>query len=143
MAAVYDKMGIRFQYPENWALDENDALEGDDSVTVYSPGGAFWSVTVHPRYRDPAELARAALEAMQQEYEGLESEPVEEAVLGYDLAGYDLNFFYLDLTSTSLIRGVRAGRATLLIFCQADDREFEKVGQVFQAMTVSLLKSVG
>lgn len=142
MPAVYDKMGIRFQYPENWTLDEKDALEGEESVTVYSPGGAFWSVVVHPRYRDPAELAKAALEAMQQEYEGLESQPVEETILGSDLVGYDLNFFYLDLTSTSLIRGVRARNATLLIFCQADDREFEQIDRVFQAMTISLLKSV-
>jgi hypothetical protein len=84
MAAVYDKLGIRFQYPENWTLDEKDALEGEESVTVYSPGGAFWSVVVHPRYRDPGDLAKAALEAMQQEYEGLESEPVEETVAGHD-----------------------------------------------------------
>jgi hypothetical protein len=39
-----------------------------------------------------------------------------------------------------LVRAVRAGKSTLLIFSQADDREFEQIGKVFQAMTVSLLK---
>jgi hypothetical protein len=142
MAAVYDKMGIRFQYPENWTLDEKDAMEGEESVTVYSPGGGFWSVVVHPRYRDPAELAEAAVEALKQEYEGIESEPVTETVADYELSGYDMNFFYLDLTVTSIVRGVRAGNLTLLIYCQADDREFVQNGKVFQAITFSLLKAV-
>ena len=60
MPAVYDKMGIRFLYPDNWQLDEEEALHGDQSVTVYSPGGAFWSIVLHPRSTDPAELLRMA-----------------------------------------------------------------------------------
>ena len=39
MAAIFDKLGIRFQYPENWTLDESEALAGDQAVTVFSPGG--------------------------------------------------------------------------------------------------------
>ena len=57
MPAVYDKMGIRFLYPDNWALDEEDALQGNQSVSVYSPEGAFWSIVLHPKHADPAELA--------------------------------------------------------------------------------------
>jgi len=57
MPAKFDKMGISFQYPENWTLDEEDALQGRDSVTVYTPGGGFWSVAVHPSTTDPDQLA--------------------------------------------------------------------------------------
>ena len=60
MPATFEKLGISFQYPENWTLDEQDALAGRKSVTVYSPGGAFWTVAVHSKAADPAELARDA-----------------------------------------------------------------------------------
>ena len=64
MPVSFNRMGISFQYPDNWTLDEQDALAGRKSVTVYSPGGAFWSVSIHPASADPVELSTAALETM-------------------------------------------------------------------------------
>ena len=55
MPAEFNKLGIRFLYPENWTLDEQEALEGNRSVTVYSPGGAFWSIAMHEPNVDPRE----------------------------------------------------------------------------------------
>ncbi len=142
MPAVFDKMGIHFQYPENWTLDEQDALAGNRSVTVYSPGGAFWSVGIHPRSTDPSRLAQAAVRAMSEEYEGMESEEARETIAGWDLVGYDLNFFYLDLTNTAKVRCVRADQATYSIFCQGEDREFDALRRVFEAITVSFLSTL-
>ena len=34
MPEKYEKLGISFQYPDNWTLDEEDALAGRNSVTV-------------------------------------------------------------------------------------------------------------
>jgi hypothetical protein len=140
MPAVFDKLGIRFQYPDNWTLDETEALEGNETVTVYSPGGAFWSIVIHPRGQSPAVLAEAAVKALRQEYEGIESEPVEETIAGQRIEGFDLNFFYLDLTSTAQVRSFGTDEATYLLLCQAEDREFAEIGPVFRAMTRSLLK---
>ncbi|MEE8452582.1 MAG: hypothetical protein V3R99_11730 [Thermoguttaceae bacterium] len=142
MPAKYEKLGISFQYPDNWTLDEGDAVAGRDSVTVYSPGGAFWSLAIHPRSADPRRLAEAAVDTMKQEYEQLEAEDVCESLAGHELIGYDLNFYYLDLTNTAHIRCLRSERQTLTVFCQAEDREFDRIKSVFQAMTVSLLSSV-
>jgi len=139
MPLEFDRLGISFQYPDNWVLDEEDALGGGRSVTVYSPGGGFWSVALHPRTADPAGMARAAVDAMKQEYEEVEVEDAREDVAGHDLVGYNLNFFYLDLTNTAQVRALRAGQSTLTIFCQAEDREFRRVHRVFEAMTTSLL----
>jgi len=139
MPAKFDKMGISFQYPENWTLDEEDALQGRDSVTVYTPGGGFWSVAVHPSTTDPDQLAQAAVDAMRQEYDSLEVEGAHEAVEGYELKGYDLNFYCLDLINTARVRCVRAGGGVYSVFCQAEDREFDQLALVFQAMTTSLL----
>ena len=61
MPCVYDKPGIHFLYPDNWTLDEEETPEGARSATVRSPGGAFWSITLHAPATDPRELSRAAL----------------------------------------------------------------------------------
>jgi hypothetical protein len=139
MPAIYEKLGIRFLYPDNWLLDEDDVLGGDPLVAVYSPGGAFWSVAVHPVETDPGELASAALRTLKAEYEDSESEPVSEEIGGETMSGFDVNFFYLDFTNTAIIRSFRTAEASCLVLCQAEDREFNEIGPVFRAITTSLL----
>ena len=142
MPARFDKLGISFQYPENWTLDDSDALLGRKSVTVYSPGGAFWSVAIHSGSATPAKLAAAVLDAMKKEYPGLEVDETIETVAGHDLIGYDLAFYYLDLINTAVVRSLRVGQISYTIFCQAEDRDFAKVRMVFQAMTTSLVSGL-
>jgi hypothetical protein len=139
MPAQFNRFGITFQYPENWSLDEADAVAGRESVTVNSPGGGFWSVAVHSRTSDPEELAGTVLAAMGEEYEGLESSPARETIAGCETVGYDLNFFCLDLTNTARVRCLRTSRRAYTIFCQAEDHEFDRIAPVFQAITTSLL----
>ena len=143
MPATFDNLGITFQYPENWQLDEEEMRGGQSAVTVLSPGGAFWSVAVHTTSADPARMAQAALDTMRKEYEGLEAEPVKEAIAGHELIGFDLNFIYLDLTNTAGVRSLRADGTTYTIFFQSEDREYGEVGLVFRAMTLSLLRELG
>ena len=47
MPAEFNNLGISFQYPDNWTLDDSDARLGRTSVTVYGRGGAFWSMAIH------------------------------------------------------------------------------------------------
>jgi hypothetical protein len=142
MPGEYNKMGIKFQYPESWTLDEDDAVAGRGSVTVYSPGGAFWSVSVHPHTADPHKLAKAAIKAMEEEYKEVEPEETQETIADREMIGYDLNFYYLDLISSAMVRCLRTNRATYAVFCQAEDREFDELRQVFLAMTTSLLQNL-
>ncbi len=142
MPAHFQKLGLSFLYPENWTLDEDDALAGNQSVTVYSPGGGFWSVAAHHGSANPQNLASAALDAMKKEYQDLEIEEVNETLTGRKMTGYDLNFFLFDFTNTAQIRSLRCNQTTYTIFCQAEDREFEQIQQVFQAMTISLLNGL-
>lgn len=142
MVATFDRLGISFQYPENWTLDDSDARQGVRAVAVYSPGGAFWSVMVHPTDAALHELLDSALAAMREEYAELESEPVTENIGGYESRGYDMNFYYLDLTSTARVRAIETPEAKLVVFCQADDTELAAVERVFAAMTVSLLRGL-
>ncbi len=142
MPAEFKKMGISFLYPDNWTLDEDDALAGRKSVTIYSPGGAFWSVSLHPTSTDPTQLAQAAVEVLRDEYPKVEADEARESMVGHELVGYDVSFYCLDLTNTAAIRCLRAGRRTLTIFYQAEDREFNEIEQVFRAMTTSLLNGL-
>jgi hypothetical protein len=139
MPRVFEKMGIRFLYPDNWTLDEEEALHGNRSVTVQSPSGAFWSVVLHARSTDPAQLADAALEALRAEYQDSDFDAVTEKVGEQQIAGYDFRFFYLDFVNTAVIRGFRTPTCSCLVLCQAEDREFDAIGPVFRAITTSLL----
>jgi hypothetical protein len=139
MPAKYQNGAIAFQYPENWVLEEDGLLAETPAVTVNSPGGGFWSVVAAPLSADPLNLIASILDAMKQEYEGLEVETVQENLAGQELSGYDLNFFCLDLTNTAQIRWAQCNGVVYTIFCQAEDREFERVARIFQAMTYSLL----
>ncbi len=140
MPKIYERLGLQFQYPDNWILDEEEALAGNHSVTVYSPTGAFWSVVVHPADADPLGLAAAAVRALKEEYPDLETVAVEEEVAGLRTTGFDMNFSYLDLTSTATVRvGHHLGK-TIAVVCQAEDRDYEQLSNVFRAITHSLLR---
>ena len=114
-------------------------MHGSRSVSVHSPGGAFWSIALHAPSTDPRELAKAALAALKAEYQDSEAEPARDRFGEQSVAGYDFSFFCLDFVNTAMIRGFRTPTATCLLLCQAEDREFEEIGPVFRAITASLL----
>jgi hypothetical protein len=147
MPAVYDSLGVRFMYPENWTLDDGSDDESppdarQNSVTVYSPGGAFWSLSIYPPNNSVTDLAAEVMRAMRSEYDNLDVATVSEGVEGQDLVGYDLNFIYLDLTNTAAVRALATGRATYVIYYQSEDRELANIKAVFDAMTASFLREV-
>jgi hypothetical protein len=142
MPAKFERLGIAFQYPDNWTLDDTDAVAGRRSVTVYSPGGAFWTVAIHPRSADPVQLVQAVVATIREEYKEIEMDEARETVLGHELIGYDLSFYYLDFVNSAQVRGLRTATATYTVYYQGEDREFDRIQQVFQAMTVSLLKEL-
>lgn len=137
MAAIYRKLGMHFAYPEGWELEESQSAPA--SVTVHSPGGAFWSITRYPVGTPPAELIGAALQRMREEYRQLDTESATETLQGRQLVGCNVNFFYFDLTNTAVFRSFRDPQGTYLIYYQAEDREFERLEAVFRAITISAL----
>jgi len=131
--------GLAFDYPDNWSVDTTDSAGGRAAITVYSPEGAFWSVSAHAPGGDPAELSQAVVGQMREEYRDLDSEAATEMVSGRNLPGYDLNFYCLDLTNTAAVRTLETVDAIYLFFCQAEDREWDRIAHVFRAMTTSFI----
>jgi hypothetical protein len=140
MEAHFDKFGIRFQYPDNWTMEADDVMRGQGAVSVYSPGGGFWSVTVHDPDQQPDQLLKAVLDAMRNMYEELDAEASQETINGRTVECCEMNFYYLDLTNTAKAHVLQSHRANYLVLCQAEDREFAELENVFAAMTVSLLR---
>ena len=123
--ATYDDHGIRFEYPGEWELEENDE---DDvmTVSIQSPEGlAFALVTVDESCPAPAEVADEALEAMREEYPGLDAVPALETIDGHPAVGHDVEFISLDMTNACAIRCFRTPRRTVLVFGQWSDLEAE------------------
>ncbi|MBN2296719.1 MAG: hypothetical protein JXM70_30115 [Pirellulales bacterium] len=142
MPKEYNKSGIHFQYPDNWQLDDTDTSSDCQTVSVFSPGGAFWTVSRHTRLADAKELAQAAVEAMRQEYAEIEVEAASETIADHELVGFNLSFYYVDLTNTAWIRSLRADRSTFTIFYQGEDHELKEIQAVMQAMTISFLQNL-
>ena len=142
MPLEYNKSGIRFHYPDNWELDDKVSSTDCQMVTAYSPGGAFWTVSRHTRAADTKELAKAAVDALRDEYAEIEVEEVGETLAGHELVGFEISFYYADLTNSASVRAARADRSTFTIFYQAEDREFAKLHDVFLAMTTNFLQNL-
>jgi len=143
MPAVFEQLGLRFEYPDNWSVDQFEEEEGDEQVVITSPNTAFWHLSKHPADAEVEPLFDEALAALRTEYSDMEVEPAAEDELeGYPLQGFDVRFICLDLTNTCWLRAVSTGSATYLLLCQAEDREFEQVRLVFHAMLASLLRNL-
>jgi hypothetical protein len=140
MPAIYDLDGLRFQYPENWVLADGDSDQLPRSITLHAPGGAFWSVDVHPHSIRPGDLLHEVVRGMQQEYSDLEQIPAPESIVGASADGLDLYFTCFDFIIAAKLRCLRHGHATYLFTYQAEDRDFDRLEPVFQAITISLLR---
>lgn len=145
--SVYNSEGIKFSYPSNWTLQE-DVLDDDtDIIMVTCPDESFWMLAIYPGDVDPDHAAKNVLGLMTGEYENIENIPVRRFIGERILHGYEMNFFYLDLTSTALVLGFREGDQTYIVYWQSCDRmavSSEKLAcsDVFEAMTVSLLDNL-
>ena len=142
MPASYDRFGIHFDYPDNWEVDSSDEQGDPASVTVASPSGAFWTVSIHPADADLSGLIDQVLCVLREEYDQLDVERVSQPLDDVELIGYDINFYCLDLISDATIRGFQTPRATYVMLCQAEDNEFQQFDLVFQAITISLLRDL-
>ena len=140
MPAKYDRDSLTFQYPENWELDEDPPNGIPRSISVTAQTGAFWCATVYSGETPLQDLTQQYLQTLEKEYEDLEQEPVEVAFPSETIPGTDLYFYCLDFLVRSRVLALSVGSRSVLLTWQAEDREFEQVEPVFQAISFSLLQ---
>ena len=141
MPAIFSRWGVRFAYPENWELDHPE-LEGGEAVSVASPSGAFWSLSIHSSDTSAEAAAEAILAGLEATYPGLDVEQIEEQLEEYTAVGYDVDFVCLDHINSAQVRVVSSPRGTLAMLWQAEDRDWTQLHQVFAAITTSLLRGL-
>jgi hypothetical protein len=127
--AVYDRHGIRFEYPQDWELDVTE--EGPLlTVEVVSPGGlAFALLTVDDDRPAASKLTDEALAALREEYPGLDASPALESIAGHRAVGHDVEFLSLDLTNSCVLRSFRTPRRTVFYLGQWSDLEGDDAGE--------------
>jgi hypothetical protein len=141
MPAVYEKFGVRFLYPENWSITDEEDDDWPRTVTLQSEETGFWTLHVYPPDQPIKPVVKELVEAIQEEFSDIEVLPTEET-LGETLTkGVDLAFFYLDLLVEAKIRSVHTPSATFIWLYQAESREFEAMERVFQAIALSMLQT--
>ena len=141
MPAIYENLGIRFLYPENWSVVDEERDGWPRSVTVQSPETSFWTLLVYPPRQASGPIIDHVIESIRETYEDLEVLEAKEVIGDIAASGVDICFFYLDLLVEAKIRVLSTPSATLLWHYQAESREFDKMEAVFQAMAVSLLQT--
>lgn len=142
MPAQYEKQELRFQYPDNWTLADEQWDEWPHVVSVQSPSGAFWTVHSFPPGSDPQSLTQEVLQTLRQEYGDVDSDVVVEDLLGNQAVGYGLDFYCLDFVVSAQALAVTIGNSTLLFVYQAEMREFSDLLPVFRAMMFSVAQSL-
>jgi hypothetical protein len=141
MPAVYENFGVRFLYPENWTITDEEDDGWPCSVTVQSQKTGFWALHLYPAGQELKPIVKELIEAIQTEFSDIEVLPAKETFGETQTTGVDLAFFYLDLLVEAKIRCLRTPSATLVWLYQAESREFEAMEPVFQAIAVSLLQT--
>lgn len=143
----YDDLGVRFIYPSNWFVQTETWDKGSYGITVDSPEGSFWSLAIYPKGVDLDDAAKQILGTLDAEYEEMDQAEVKRYVADRVLTGYEVNFFYLDLTSTALVLKFEDENRGYVVYWQTCDRlaltgENLSRSDVFDAMTHTLVSNL-
>ena len=141
MPAVYEHFGVRFLYPENWSVLDEETDEWPRTVTLQSEQTGFWTLQAFPPGQDAKQAVLAIIDTIREAYPDLEVLPAKETVGDTETKGVDIAFFYLDLLVEARIRTVKTPSGLLLWHYQAESREFDSVEPVFRAISTSLMQS--
>jgi hypothetical protein len=135
---IYEGHGVRFVYPSDWVLEVTEDGPVTNVDLQHPEGIAFLLVRTDLSCPDPTEVADLVLEAMQEEYPGLEASTVEDTIDQHSATGHDVEFVALDIPNAAAIRCFRTPRRTVLVFGQwselGQENLSESVGDVLSSI---------
>lgn len=143
MASTFQHGNLSFLYPENWLLSEVDS--GDESslqVMLESPTGGMWMLSATPAATNAAAAIDEAVDAINAQFEDVEWSEVKQPFYGFEAVGADGFFYSLDLLICAQIRSFKTLDRTIVVVIQSESRDFDKTSPVYDAITLSLLKSL-
>ena len=123
-------------------MDDADA-DLPFSVSVEAPdGNAFWSLHVYERDADPDELLKETVSNLNQTYPDLEISSYPGDFPKQVVAGLETMFYCLDFLVRVRLQVVSLETYQILLWLQAEDRDFDRLELVFKAISTSLLSSL-
>lgn len=137
MAALFERDGIRFRYPENWRLEREDTDSGW-TVSLQGPGTAFLVLSLDQDMPEVDQVAETALAALRDDYPDLEADEAVESIGGQPAIGHDIRFFSFDLTNSCWTRSFYGGGGTVLLMWQVNDLELDDNEPIFRAICASV-----
>ncbi len=134
---VCDSDGVRFQYPDDWELTREPSGR-DVTFHLQTPGTAFWSLTLLTSRPPAGDAVEAAVLAFREEYPEVDLYDGPELMLEGPAAGCELDFVYMDLVNSAVIRAESTSIFTALVIFQAETKEFETIQAAMDQVTASL-----
>lgn len=143
MTASYDRSGLKFLYPENWKITDQVDDSLPRAITLEAPGGsAIWAIHAYPGDDDFDHVLKSTLGPLRETYFDLEVTPIENELSDSDEPAVESLFFCLDFLVRAKIQIVKTPDNVLVFWYQGEDREFDNLEMVFQAISTSLLQSI-
>lgn len=139
MVKRYRHNRIQFSYPDNWELQPPDQAELPHEISVESPEGCLWMVTIFAATNDPKKLFNEALKSFSGNYQDFEYESLKTKGEPKPVKAVQAHFFCLDFLITAKIQVFVRRPFVYLIVQQAENRLYERSQDVFDAITMSLL----
>ena len=115
MTATYQKQDLKFIYPENWKLTQNDDQNLPWEVSLETPSGALLSINVFPADADQAQLVAGISNALSEQYEDAEITPASGPFHGHEATGADAYFYCLDFLVSARVRVIATDQYLSLI----------------------------
>ncbi|MCC6510310.1 MAG: hypothetical protein IT423_14495 [Pirellulaceae bacterium] len=142
MPKQYTGLGLTLFYPDSWAINEEASGENRPGMALETPGGSFMSIHLLSPEQDATDAIEEAAEAMNAEYEDVESETYEVDIAGQLCIGTIQRFYYLDFVITSKLLTVESENSVYLIQIQGEDRDMDQQSMVFDAILTSMVRSL-
>jgi hypothetical protein len=137
MDATYQFHGVKFRYPSDWEITEQQ-MDEQLSITVSSPLTAFWTLSLFPDCPEPDDVVETVLAAFQEEYSEMDDYPSKDRVGKRPTIARDIDFVCLDVLNLARVRAFRTAGFTALVLFQLTEAEQDETGPILEMITRSL-----
>ena len=137
MEAIYQLYGVKFRYPSEWELSEQQTDE-QISITVSSPQTAFWTLNLFPDCPLPHDVVDTVLDVFHEEYSEMDDYPSQVRVGKRPTVARDIDFVCLEVFNLAGVRAFRIPAFTVLVLFQLTEAERDKTGPILDKITRSL-----
>jgi hypothetical protein len=142
MPKQYTGMGLTLLYPDSWKATEDEQAERGHGLLLENASGSFLSINLLDDQPDPEEVVLQAAEAMEAEYDEVESEELTIEIDKQAVNCLVQRFYYLDFVIVSKLLAIPFNEEVYLVQIQGEDRDIDQHNMVFEAILTSMVRSL-